>query len=704
MTRLTLLFAAVLLVTTAGSAQAPISPEALLRAAQQKEQIDGDRAGALAMYETLVAQHAKHPAAADALLRLAGIYDDQGNVARARAALMRVVNEFAGLSDRVRQANALLARLDRGVIDRRVDWPTTARMAGDVSFSPDGRYISYTDQTTGELAIRDLRTGQSKQMTNIARTGGYVEYSAISRDGRFVAFVAYENGRVRRGLRLLPITATAAAAPTLLIEGDWIAPRGWMPGDREIFAYILDGPNAGPAVIRVSDRSVRRLQPVPRAGLNSNWAVSPDGAFVATHARAGTDSTQHDMYLIPTDGGAVRHLLPGASNDAIAGWSPDGRHLVFSSDREGSKGRGLWALPIADGRAAGAPILLRADFQGGHIGMSSAGALLYETAIGGREERTLLVATIEPETGKVIDPPAPAAHDRRTLNLMPRWSGDGKWFIYVTERPGGRVLSIRATNSRVTREIPRALSYVWTYEVSPDGRAIAFRATSMSGDEGIYLLDTQTATLRTVALKQGRSAQPDGIGYYRPEFSLDGTKLFYSRVQFEGGKAVRMQELERDLATWEERVIAEPTQAARLSSMRSPDRSAILFLANQPVSTISVQDGPSAPARVVFRAERPNAIDGNTDLRWMPDGRSLLVKVAGTVRNERWLWWVPLDGRPARRIELGRTDLVDTGIAVHPDGRQIAFVAGDPIVSKTSSLDTEFRLLENFLPADPRRR
>jgi hypothetical protein len=43
--------------------------------------------------------------------------------------------------------------------------------------------------------------------------------------------------------------------------------------------------------------------------------------------------------------------------------------------------------------------------------------------------------------------------------------------------------------------------------------------------------------------------------------------------------------------------------------------------------------------------------------------------------------------------------LADTGFAVHPDGRQIAFVAGDPIVSKTSVLTTEFRVTQGLLRA-----
>ena len=34
------------------------------------------------------------------------------------------------------------------------------------SVSPDGRYLSFTDSTTGDLAVHDLETGENRRLTN----------------------------------------------------------------------------------------------------------------------------------------------------------------------------------------------------------------------------------------------------------------------------------------------------------------------------------------------------------------------------------------------------------------------------------------------------------------------------------------------------------------------------------------------------------
>jgi Tol biopolymer transport system component len=713
MTRITSASFVLLVALSAGLlAQTTASPEALLKAAIQREQVDGDSAAALAEYQAIVAKFPTHAVAAEALLRMAGIYQAKGDQNSARAALLRVAEVPGAGADRVTAANARLAALDAGLMDRRVDWPTTARMAADVSFSPDGRYVNYVDQPTGELAIRNLRTGQARLLTNIARAGGYVEHSAISRDSAFIAFVAYEKGRARRGLRVLPLTAAQGTPPRLIADNVWMAPRQWMPDGKEVLVTI-QREGGGPddlGLIRVSDGSLRRLQQPQLDTASPIVALSPGGSHVAVDARDGASQSPYDIFLVPTDGGASIPIFLGPSSDRVVGWAPDGRHLIFHSDRDGSRGIGLWALPIAGGRPAGQPILLKPDFRGDAIGISSHGALLYESLTAGTPETTLFTAIIDPETGKLLDGPRPAAHDRRALNLSPRWSGDGKQFLYTTVRPSGRWLSIRSEN-HVVREVPRRLNYVWTFDVSPDGSLIAFRATNLKNQEGIFLMDTRTGDLRTVALKVGLTAQPDGVGYYRPEFSADGTKLFYFRSHAANTATPGLQqELERDLRTWEERIIRETTAAERAARStatglgglqrigRSLDRRVSLHASNAPTTRLFLQVGQDGPVREVLRADVPNALDPNHDVRWTPDGRVVLVKLAGAGQNERSIWWIPVDSGSPRRIDLGRTDIVDTGFAVHPDGRQLAFVAGDPIESKMSTLDTEFRLLENFMP------
>ena len=78
---------------------------------------------------------------------------------------------------------------------------------------------------------------------------------------------------------------------------------------------------------------------------------------------------------------------------------------------------------------------------------------------------------------------------------------------------------------------------------------------------------------------------------------------------------------------------------------------------------------------------------------WTSDSRALLALKAPPDRQE--LWVVPIDGSAPRNLGIEVHD--STGqipFSLRPDGRQIAFVAGD-----ASPSWSEIWRIENFLPA-----
>jgi dipeptidyl aminopeptidase/acylaminoacyl peptidase len=81
--------------------------------------------------------------------------------------------------------------------------------------------------------------------------------------------------------------------------------------------------------------------------------VSPDGRLVVYVVTTVTDVRHNrlssQLWLVPTEGGPARRLTNTPHHDRHPRWSPDGRYILFESDRSGSVQ--LWAIAVDGGEA-----------------------------------------------------------------------------------------------------------------------------------------------------------------------------------------------------------------------------------------------------------------------------------------------------------------------------------------------------------------
>ncbi|HTM57993.1 MAG TPA: hypothetical protein VL123_06215, partial [Candidatus Udaeobacter sp.] len=106
----------------------------------------------------------------------------------------------------------------------------------------------------------------------------------------------------------------------------------WSPTGREI-AFTSD--RSGTPQVYVMDRdggNVRRL--TFDASYTDSPAWSPKGDRIAFVART---SDGFEIDVCKADGSDLRHVVTGGSNENPH-WSPDGRHLLFASNRGGATG------------------------------------------------------------------------------------------------------------------------------------------------------------------------------------------------------------------------------------------------------------------------------------------------------------------------------------------------------------------------------
>ena len=502
------------------------SPETQLQAAINRETVEGDLKGAIELFKKL-AKNNNRAVAARALLHMGQCYEKLGD-AESRKPYERVLREYADQKEAVVEAQTRLASLRRlptsSVISYRQAWAgPKADTEGTVS--PDGRYLSFPDWETGNLALHDLVTGTDRLLTSDGTNSKYAERSAISRDGKLVAFARF-NGKDHYALWLVDLQKGTAAPPRRLYDSEdieWLAPYDWSP-DGKWIAVLISTKNRTSlmGLISTADGSLKVVKSEFWQG-TGRIAFSPDGKFLAYDLPAAESSRQRDVYVLGVDGSRETPAVVHPATDRMVGWSPDGSLLLFTSDRTGSVG--LWSIGISDGKPQGSPKQIKPDGfgRGETMGLTATGALYFGSKVSGVDVQ---IASFDFATGQLLSPPVNPIPDFMGSNQLPDWSPDGKFLAYrsrrVTGTPG-TLIAILSMESRQVRELTSEMGYVTFLRWSPDGRFLAVEGTDLKGRRGIFRIDVQSGAVSPFVLKGSESA--NNI----PDWSLDGKKLYYRR-------------------------------------------------------------------------------------------------------------------------------------------------------------------------------
>src|ERR1700736_4316942 len=83
----------------------------------------------------------------------------------------------------------------------------------------------------------------------------------------------------------------------------------------------------------------------------SDAQISPDGArvaFVRTRMDEDRDEYLSNIWVVPVAGGAPLQFTYGTKRDTSPRWSPDGKWLAFTSERDGKKAQ-VYVMPVDGG-------------------------------------------------------------------------------------------------------------------------------------------------------------------------------------------------------------------------------------------------------------------------------------------------------------------------------------------------------------------
>lgn len=194
-------------------------------------------------------------------------------------------------------------------------------------WSPDRRFLvftTYRNRNTQDIDMIELATG--KRWTLVSQ-GGLNITPVLSPDGNSLAYSSSHEGNAE--LYRLDTRTKATQRLTTHASGD-LSPS-WSPSGREL-TFTSDR-SGGPQIFLMSadGSNVRRL--TFDGDYNAAPVWSPRGNWIAYVCR--TPKKEYKLCVITPDGQKHLQLTTGLGVDDSPSWSPDGRHLVFSSTVEG---------------------------------------------------------------------------------------------------------------------------------------------------------------------------------------------------------------------------------------------------------------------------------------------------------------------------------------------------------------------------------
>jgi serine/threonine-protein kinase len=362
--------------------------------------------------------------------------------------------------------------------------PDAAQRESDHAFPsmlPGGRGVLFTITDAGQannaqVAVLDLRTGQRK---TLVRGGGQAEYVDPSAGTGQAGYLIYAVAGALRAVRFDPVRLEVLGDPVTVVERVMIKPNGaanFAVSRQGTLFYMLGGVSvqSAPRSLVWVDRKGNEepIKAPPHAYAAPR--VSPDGTRLVVGI---SDEGNGDLWTWDLARETLRRLTFAPSYEGMPVWTPDGRRIVFTSDRSGVVN-------------------------------------LYSQAADGTGTVDRLTTTASPQYPSSVMPDGTLVVGFQNVSNAERILLFPLARSASQPRPGP---SAGASSSRVEPSTRTLFDGAWA-EPSPDGRYLAYQSNE-SGRNEVYV--------RPFPQVDGGRWQVSMAGGTRPAWARSGRELFY---------------------------------------------------------------------------------------------------------------------------------------------------------------------------------
>jgi Tol biopolymer transport system component len=518
-------------------------------------------------------------------------------------------------------------------IGRRIQLTLAPGLEIEPAMSPDGRSVAYAAGDMQSLEIRVRRLDGGSELTVAAQSEHPQRFPSWSPDGGRIMFSS------PRGIEIV----SALGGPARLVVEDvrdpkadaWgiagiLMPGGWSPDGKSIAFARND-------TLYLQDVGGGTPRALASGGEMHSFAWSPDGRWIAC-VRGNRQSLNASflfgnlgaasIWLVPVAGGEPIPVTDDQSFTASPSWVPDGRSLVFVSNRAG--GVDLYRARLgANGRREGDLLRLTNGLSAQTISLAPTGRwIAYADFIETSNVWSLPIPALPPVSVREAEPVTNGSQIVESLDI----SRDGRWLIFDSDRSGNQDIYRRPLSGGEPERLTETITDEFWGRWSPNGDEIAFH--SFQGTRRhIYTMSADGRNRRQV------TAGPDDER--TAEWSPDGRTLFYLH-NFNGpGNETRAITRTKD-GSWSKPLTIFRGQAYPPSP--SPDGRFVAFASTGAVYVVR-PDGDSARVLVPHSdsAGDPRAVY----VDWAPDSRTVYY-LAVDPNDRATIWAVSVAGGTPR--------------------------------------------------------
>jgi serine/threonine protein kinase len=538
---------------------------------------------------------------------------------------------------------------------------TTSGSVQWAAISRDGKYLAYVDRKGGKQSfwVQQLTTGSATQLVPEAVADyGLVRFSP---DNDYVYYTRSEGGAPKALYQisllggtprklLSPINPQFALSP----DGKWIARVRHDEHEQRstLVTSALDGSG---------EKKLLDSGPAAKSGLEGRPAWSPDGNLLAV-PEFGYAKLGYNLVVVPAAGGGPEKRISFAESMNGMGsleWLPDGSGLVSSAATLSPPGHSqLWEFSYPSGQVRR---LTHDLFRYGEAGFTADSKLL--TVQGDLLSSIWVGSAAHPDDGHPVT--SPGGHFVGIMGLT--WVPDGR-IVYWTNAVDKFDFTIMRADGSNSSTLPLERNK-WFPEVCRDGHTLLYAGLPSTGV--FRTIRTELDGSNRHELQPSGSGNDGGIGL---QCSPDSQWVVYqsssdkpARVPLSGGQPVELTE--------------KPCTHPGIS----PD--------GKWIACVDTQQPQARIAIIPFGGGKPTQFlnlsatfdDDISPLRWTPDGRGIAyIDTRGDVSN---LYVQPLSGgSPAPLTHFTLENIYY--FAFSHDGKQIAMSRG------TSTSDAV--LISNF--------